>query len=156
MPRADYGPLSQGSRHYFRAISPITQPQDSQGATPAHSPGLRSLLRGHLTAAGGPKPRDRHPPAPVPAGASRSIAWVPFLAPALGRNRVPPASPEPSPAAPQRTRRLEPPTPTTHPQSAKHAGSWAGSCGSPHTGKRRKRVCRVEAGSCCGGRSVSA
>ena len=47
MPRADYGPLSQGSRHYFRAISPITQPQDSRGATPAHSPGLRSLLRGH-------------------------------------------------------------------------------------------------------------
>lgn len=156
MPRADYGPLSQGSRHYFRAISPITQPQDSRGATPAHSPGLRSLLLGHLTASGGSKPRDRHPPAPVPAGASRSIDWIPFLAPALGRDRVPPGSPEPSPAAPQRTRRLEPPTPSTHPQSAKHAGSWAGSCGSPYAEKSRKRVCGVQGGSCCGGRSVSA
>lgn len=51
---------------------------------------------------------------------------------------------------PQRTRRLEPRAPPTHPQSAKHAGSWAGSCGSPYTGKRRKRVCSVEAGSCWG------
>lgn len=39
MPGADYGPLSQGSRHDFRAISQITQPQDSRGEAPAHTPG---------------------------------------------------------------------------------------------------------------------
>ena len=79
MPGVDYGPLSQGSRRYFRAISPISQPQDSRGAAPTHTPGLRSRLRSRLAAAHGSKKRDRPPPTRLRAGASRCIDGLPFL-----------------------------------------------------------------------------
>lgn len=123
MPGADYGPLSQGSRHDVRAISPITQPQDSRGAAPAHTPGRaepptqpapRSSPR---VALGRPSPRAK---TRLPLTSNRvcpalhaPLTGPPSVPPVLGRRPVPPGNIYVS----------------IHPQS-KHAGpethpSWA-------------------------------
>lgn len=62
MPGADYGPLSQGSGRDFRAISPITQPQDR-----------RMRLQAHSWACGGPYAATSQPQ-PVPTAGRNETA----------------------------------------------------------------------------------
>lgn len=127
MPRADYGPLSQGSCDTTEQFLQLPAP-DSQGATPAHSPGLRSLHEATLTAAGRLKPRG---PPPTPPGRPALHALLPgyLFLPRPWKKPCSSCEPEPSLAALKGLdgSELRSPNPSSIRQNTQELG---GSCGS--------------------------
>lgn len=117
MPGADGGPLTQGGRRDFRAISPITQPPDSPGRGCSAHPWARGASDAATWPLSAPHPgwalagphqgtkRNGHPP-PAPRWPGPH-APVSFCARVLARRPVPPGSTSVS----------------SHPQSAKPAGA---------------------------------
>lgn len=157
--------LGPGSRRDFRAISPITQPQDSPGAAPAHTPGraeppTQPPGRSRLLTPGGlgrPSPRGQAKLPPTSAALARrfTLHWPgPLLCPESWEGDLSLLGAPPSlailnlltpPGQRPMRRRLAPP----HCACAIcHLDVWSHSSRSPGGGKRCKRVCGARGGRC--------